>query len=201
MPGEDDKTQVVDAEKKAEAPAPKKNLKKLILFGGVGAGIIVTGVLLAVLVIKPMLSGSDSSETANAGAKPEVEQAEKKPEPAEKKEASEDKHKDHKSGEADGGLVYTIKDIVINPAGTAGSRFLSVSFGLDLANSGIQSQLEQREALVRDALITIMSSKTVAQLTDTREKEITRLQIKKRLSDLLRTEDIRAVYFTDFVLQ
>jgi flagellar basal body-associated protein FliL len=55
--------------------------------------------------------------------------------------------------------------------------------------------------LVRDALITIMSSKTVAQLTDAREKEITRLQIKRRLSDLLETSDISAVYFTDFVLQ
>lgn len=201
MPGEDDKTQVAESEKKADASGPKKSPSKLILFGGIGAVVVAAGVLLAVFVLKPMLSGSASADTGKSGSKSAVEHAEKKSEPAEKKEPSEDKHKDHKSGESDGGLVYTIKDIVINPAGTAGSRFLSVSFGFDLANSGTQSQLEQREALVRDALITIMSSKTVAQLTDTREKEITRLQIKKRLSDLLRTDEIRAVYFTDFVLQ
>ena len=42
---------------------------------------------------------------------------------------------------------------------------------------------------------------SVVRLTDAREKEITRLQIKKRLSDLLKTQDLTAVYFTDFVLQ
>ena len=53
----------------------------------------------------------------------------------------------------------------------------------------------------RDALITIMSSKTVAQLTDAKQKEIIRYQIKKRLSKLLDTEELAAVYYTDFVLQ
>ena len=196
MPGEVDKTQVVDAEKAAETPKPKKSFKKLILWGGIGLGVVAIGVALALFVLKPMLSGSDSASNGNSGDKGKVEHAEKKSEPSEKKE----KHESGKEGES-GGLVYTVKDIVINPAGTAGSRFLSVSFGFDLANGEIQSELEQREALVRDALITIMSSKTVAQLTDSREKEITRLQIKKRLSDLLQSGDIRAVYFTDFVLQ
>ena len=191
MPGEDDKTQVVDTEKQAEAAKPKGSFKKLILFGGIGFGVIVVGVALALFVLKPMMSKSESGSSVSQTGKTNVEQAEKK----------QTKHGEGKDGEAGGGLVYAIKDIVINPAGTAGSRFLSVSFGLDLANAGVQAELEQREALVRDALITIMSSKTVAQLTDTREKEITRLQIKKRLSDLLETGDIRAVYFTDFVLQ
>jgi flagellar FliL protein len=201
MPGEDDKTQVADAEKKADTPKPKRNFKKLILFGGIGLGVVAVGVLLALFVLKPMMSGLDSASTDKVGEKAKAEQADKKPESAAKKEKSEARRKEGKEGESAGDLVYTIKDIVINPAGTAGSRFLSVSFGFDLADAGVQSQLEQREALVRDALITIMSSKTVAQLTDAREKEITRLQIKKRLSDLLQTSEIRAVYFTDFVLQ
>jgi len=201
MPGEDDKTQVADTEKKTDAPKPNRSFKKLILFGGIGLGVIAVGVLLALFVLKPMLSGSDSASTGKTDDKAKVEHADKMPEAAEKKEKSEAKHNEGKEGGSEGGLVYTIKDLVINPAGTAGSRFLSVSFGFDLADAGVQSQLEQREALVRDALITIMSSKTVAQLTDAREKEITRLQIKKRLSDLLRTSEIRAVYFTDFVLQ
>jgi flagellar basal body-associated protein FliL len=55
--------------------------------------------------------------------------------------------------------------------------------------------------LVRDALITILSAKTVAQLTDAKQKEIIRYQVKKRLEQLLSTNEIEGVYFTDFVLQ
>jgi flagellar FliL protein len=200
MAAETDKTQIVaPANEAAKTPQPKKGMSKLILFGGIGLGVIGIGIALAIFVLKPMMAKSGDShedpkaETAKAETKSEHA---KKPEPAKKKESSH--------GEREGGgdgLVYAVKDMVINPAGTNGSRFLSVSFGFELADPSLSGELEARDPLVRDALITIMSSKTVAQLTDAREKEITRLQIKKRLSDLLETTDISAVYFTDFVLQ
>ncbi|MEW5995435.1 MAG: flagellar basal body-associated FliL family protein, partial [Candidatus Zixiibacteriota bacterium] len=107
-----------------------------------------------------------------------------------------------KSGHGhDSAIFYTIQDIVINPAGTGGTRFLSVSFGFELGSTNLEADFVTREAAVRDALITILSSKTVAQLTDAREKEITRYQIKKRISDMLNTRELAGVYYTDFVLQ
>lgn len=196
MPGAEDKTQVAVAEAPVAEAKPKKSFKKLFLFGGIGLGVVVVGILLAVFVLRPLMSGTDHK----SAIKPKAERQEKKQE-SEKKEQPKENKREAAQGEGGGGLVYTIKDIVINPAGTSGSRFLSVSFGFDLAGNEVATQFEQREPLIRDALITIMSSKTVTQLTDAREKEITRLQIRKRLSDLLKTGDITAVYFTDFVLQ
>ena len=55
--------------------------------------------------------------------------------------------------------------------------------------------------MVRDALITILSAKSVSQLTDPKQKEIVRYQIKKRVSQLMETDELAAVYYTDFVLQ
>jgi len=55
--------------------------------------------------------------------------------------------------------------------------------------------------MVRDALISILGSKTIEQLSDAKEKEITRYQIKKRVEHLLKTKKLEAVYFTNFVLQ
>ena len=107
----------------------------------------------------------------------------------------------HSKGSDGSSLVYAVQDIVVNPAGTGGSRFLSASFALEVQASWLESALEERDAMVRDALITILSSKTVPQLTDPKQKEIVRYQIKKRLQQLLDTEDITNVYFTDFVLQ
>ena len=212
MSTEDDKTKIVAPEGAEGEAKPKKGMGKLVLFGGIGLGVVVVGVVLAIFVLKPMMSGgeeksADGATDSTAAAHGDPKKAEHAEKKVEKKHAApkkkEDSHGKSKSGasEEEGSLVYVVKDLVINPAGTNGSRFLSVSFGLEMETTEAQAELVARDPLVRDALITIMSSKTVAQLTDAREKEITRLQIKKRLSDLLESSDIAAVYFTDFVLQ
>jgi flagellar FliL protein len=170
----------------------KKGGNKLILFGGIGAGVIVLGVVLTLFVLKPMMSG-DSAEEPAAEEQKQEQAAEKPAEPKKPKKAAS--HGAAKS------VVYSVKDIIVNPAGTGGTRFLSVSFGFQLASAQTAAQFEERDMLVRDALITILASKTVAQLTDARQKEIVRLQIKKRLEQLLDTDEIEGVYYTDFVLQ
>jgi flagellar FliL protein len=192
MADDKDKT-VVAAPEGAEAPAASGGKKKLILFGGIGVGVLVIGVVLAIFVLKPMMSGSDNSETSSKG--------ETKTAKAEKSEKAEKPKKETSHGKSGDGIVYAIEDIVVNPAGTAGSRFLSASFGIEVSSQETASRLEEREPLVRDALITILSSKTLAELTDAKQKEIMRLQIKKRLSLLLKTEDLTNVFYTDFVLQ
>ena len=191
MPADDEKTTV---EVKEDTGADKKKGKsKLILFGGIGLVVVILGVALAMFVIGPMMSGSGEKAALEETTQSEdAHKAESHEKPKPKK-----KPKSHE-GET---LVYTIKDIVVNPAGTGGSRFLSVSFGFELDSPELATEFEQREVLVRDALITILSSKTVTQLTDAKQKEIVRYQIKKRLSKLLDTEDLAAVYYTDFVLQ
>lgn len=179
--------------------APKGGNKKLIVLGGVGLAAIVVGLVVALFVIKPMLSDSANDQTEQEYAE-ETDQthgestAQEKPKPKKKKPRKKSR------GESEA-LIYAIRDIVVNPAGTGGSRFLSVSFGFELASSEFESEFAAREAVVRDALITILSSKTVAQLTDAKQKEIVRYQIKKRVSKLMGSDELIGVYFTDFVLQ
>ncbi|MEW5794879.1 MAG: flagellar basal body-associated FliL family protein [Candidatus Zixiibacteriota bacterium] len=198
MPPEDEKTTIAGKEGASKETAPKKGKGKLFLFAGIGLGIVVVGVALALFVLKPMLAGSgdnaDKTTQVDGKSAASGEQAAK---PEQKKKP----RRSGEHGEEGRSLVYAIKDIVVNPAGTGGTRFLSVSFGFELGSPELRSEFEEREAVVRDALITILSSKTVAQLTDAKEKEIARLQIKKRLEQLMTTTDIAGVYYTDFVLQ
>ncbi len=194
MAADNDKTQIQSAETAEPKPAAKKS-NKLFLFGGIGVGLLVIGVALAVFVLKPMLAGG---EEASAGSDKKSEQSDPKSGHAGKKSESKPKS-DH--GKASDAIVYSIKDIVVNPAGTAGSRFLSVSFGFELESPSLATEFEAREPIVRDVLITILSSKTLADLTDAKQKEVMRVQIKKRLSQVLNTEELAGVYYTDFVLQ
>ena len=179
------------AEEKAEGEAEGKagaeksgGSKKMIMFGLVGVGAIVMGVVLALFVLKPMLSDNSDGE-AEGHDKPAVH----------KKKAS------GRHGAAAASSFYAVKDIVVNPAGTAGTRFLSVSFSFQVDSPELADLLESKETILRDVLITILSAKTVAQLTDPKQKEIIRYQIKKRVSQLLEAEEVMAVYYTDFVLQ
>ena len=177
----------------------KKGPNKLILFGGIGVGVVVIGVVLALFVLKPMMASSDGegdgTELVDEADKGDDSHAEK-PKPKKKPKKKTDAH-----GEPISSLVYAVKDIVVNPAGTGGTRFLSVSFGFELGSPELAAEFEERELVVRDALITILSAKTVAQLTDAKQKEIVRYQVKKRLEMLLDTDEIQGVYYTDFVLQ
>jgi flagellar FliL protein len=170
--------------------------KKLIMFGGIGLGAVVIGVVLALFVVKPMMSGS--SDEASEDNTEEVIAAEEN-EPEESKKADKKKKKSSKSSGSS--MIYSISNIVVNPAGTGGSRFLSCSIAFELANSELHDEFGRKEALVRDALITILSSRTVPQLTVPKQREIVRYQIKKRLEQLMKSDDLVGVYFTDFVLQ
>ena len=192
MAAEEDKTKMQSGDKPEDNPAEKKKAgNKLFLFGGIGLGAVVIGLALAMFVIKPMMSSNGSGESTGEIAKEDAHG---------KKDNHEDKS-GHDGTRAGDPVVFTIKDIVINPAGTGGTRFLSVSFGFELDSPAMLAEFEAREPIIRDALITILSSKTVPQLTDFKQKEIIRYQIKKKLEKVMETDKLAGVYYTDFVLQ
>lgn len=203
MPDEDEKTTI---EPGGEEIKPEKDIappksgggNKIFLMAGIGLGAVVVGIALTIFVIKPMMSGSgdaadNESETVQVD-KSHSEEKKVKP----KKESNSHSKKQNAETESN---IFMMKDIVINPAGTGGSRFLSVSFGFEIESSASLALFEEKEPVIRDALITILSSKTVAQLTDPKQKEIIRYQIKKRVSKLMDTDELAGVYYTDFVLQ
>lgn len=188
MPIEDDKTTIESGAKAAaDATPPAKKKSGLMLFAGIGVVAIVVGIALALFVIKPMMSDSEAAGDGSTQV-----------------ESKADDHGSNKpkaKGHGSEALIHEISNIVVNPAGTGGSRFLSASFGFELESQALLQEFQQKEPVIRDALITILSSKTVAQLTDPKQKEIVRYQIKKRISQIMNTESVAGVYYTDFVLQ
>ncbi len=187
-----------------EQAAAKGGKKKLIVFGGIGVAAVVVGLAVAMFVIKPMMSDSGGAEAdpdqTEVAASSHGETEKLKPKPKPKPKPKKERGSNEKGAESTT-LIYAIADIIVNPAGTGGSRYLSVSFGFELESASLAAEFEEREPMVRDALITILSAKSVSQLTDPKQKEIVRYQIKKRVSQLMETDELAAVYYTDFVLQ
>lgn len=172
---------------------------------GIMIGIVlvmaVAGYFVTLNFIRPMVAGNQTEEIDDSEKSDETES-----EPAPKKKQKSKKKKKKKShGEGEESRaqseMFEIKEIIVNPAGTGGTRFLSASISFEVEDSHALKLFESRTSQIRDALITILGSKNIEQLTDVKQKEIARYQIKKRVETLLDTEELIAVYFTDFVLQ
>ncbi len=99
------------------------------------------------------------------------------------------------------GEIFMVEELLVNPTGTSGTRFLSASIGLEVADHETVLQLEEQKMPVRDLLITILSSRTVEQLTNAADREMMREEIANRINKLLGPQKVSAVYFVDYVLQ
>ena len=169
-------------------------LPRKILLGGVGVITAIIGVVLTLHMIQPALTGES----------PETEFSEQNGvnQTSLLSQLVGDRHQEPTPE----GPVYTVDDIVVNPAGTGGTRFLSASFGFELESEEQLERFESREAIIRDALIMILSSKTIDQLTDQSQKESIREEIRTRVAGIIsppdrENGDLAGVYYTDFVLQ
>ena len=99
------------------------------------------------------------------------------------------------------GQIIRFENIVVNPSGTMGSRYLSTTVGLEVRNEETEKIILQSEPRIKDALITHLSSRTIDELTDAQTREEIRKAILALVNQSIAPQKVAAVYFLDFVLQ
>jgi|SRR5208283_1565558 len=97
--------------------------------------------------------------------------------------------------------IFLIKDIIINPAGTNGTRFLLTTVGIEVSTPEAQQELEKKEVQVRDLLNSILTSKGLNELVSIDQRELLRVEILKQVGGLLKSGKLRNVYFSKFIIQ
>ena len=177
-------------ESKTDA-APAKP-KKLLLIGIIAGGLIL-GVLGGVFALGPMLAkklggpATASAATASeAGAKSEHGEKGAHGEKTEKASST----------------VHMMENLVLNPAGSNGTRFLMVAVAAEVADEKVSEQLTARDAEMRDAILRLLGQRTVEQLADMQIREPMKRQLIDSLNARLGSKDaIKRVYFPQFVIQ
>ena len=106
---------------------------------------------------------------------------------------------DKKAG--DPGVMHVIENLVLNPAGTGGTRFLMVSVAIETRNAATNEEMNNRDAEVRDLTLRLLGGKTVEQLADVTQRDALRQELKNRLGKLFEPGAIRQIYFPQFVIQ
>ncbi|NQS98112.1 MAG: flagellar basal body-associated FliL family protein [candidate division Zixibacteria bacterium] len=99
------------------------------------------------------------------------------------------------------GELFEFADIIVNPAGTAGRRYLVVSMTFETSNKKVLVELAEKGPILRDALITFLASKTFDYVADVANLENLRSEMLNILNQYLQKGRVVRIYFTGYILQ
>lgn len=99
------------------------------------------------------------------------------------------------------GLIYSLDDLIVNPANTNGKMLLLASVGLSVENEESKKTLEEKQVVVKDAVISVLSSKSVTQLGSATYRDTLKVEILKNLSVQLPGSKVNNIYFSKFIIQ
>ncbi len=95
---------------------------------------------------------------------------------------------------------YEIEDVVINPAETDGQRVLLVSIGLEVAHDDHLDEIQQHEVAIRDAMISMLSRRSVPELSSTDERQDIKQEMGIMINEILGRRTVRNLFFTEYVM-
>lgn len=112
----------------------------------------------------------------------------------------------HGGGEAGGGgsataTQVTFEGVVTNIAGTMGTRFLKVSFLVEGTDPKLAGMVMEREPMVKDAIISTLSSRTIPELEAAGGRNSLRVGLISAINGALGLNLVKELYFLEFIIQ
>jgi flagellar FliL protein len=145
-------------------------------------------------VLVPRLQKKLAAPAAEAAAHAEAAPA---PAPA----AAHGGGKGDKGKDASGGAGYEFQNVVVNLAGTMGTRYLKTSFLVTGADANIKGVFEGSKPKLTDVTLNVLSSLTLADLEEPGAKNVLREKLVTAYNQALGRKVAEQVYFSDFVIQ
>ncbi|MEO7413971.1 MAG: flagellar basal body-associated FliL family protein [Opitutaceae bacterium] len=109
--------------------------------------------------------------------------------------------KEGKEGKDHSGPNYEFQNVVVNLAGTMGTRYLKTSFLVTGADPAIRSVFEGSKPRLTDITLNVLSSLTLADLEEPGAKNVIREKLVGAYNQALGRKVAEQVYFSDFVIQ
>lgn len=99
------------------------------------------------------------------------------------------------------GQVFTIGNLIINPAGSMGTRFLMVTVGIAASNPKALEHLREQEIPARDAIGTLLESQSLDTLTAPGARALLRNRLAEILAPLAGPGAQLQIFLPQFVIQ
>jgi flagellar FliL protein len=99
------------------------------------------------------------------------------------------------------GPLVALDPFIANLADESGSRYLKATFQLEFLGKTVPAGMEARSPQIRDLLLTLLTSKSFDEIRTPEGKQELREQIIRRVNQALDRDSVKAVYFTEFIVQ
>ncbi len=97
--------------------------------------------------------------------------------------------------------TYEMENIVVNLAGTMGTRYLKTTFMITGSDKTLRSTFESKKPQVVDITLNVLSSLSLADLEEAGAKNIIREKLILAYNQALGRRVAEQIYFSDFVVQ
>lgn len=98
------------------------------------------------------------------------------------------------------GTTTELPSFIVNLSGGTG-RYLKATIVLKLSGEGVTTEIRNREPQIKDAVITVLSSKTPEEILSIQGKYNLKGEIIKRINVFLATGVVKELFFVEFVVQ
>jgi flagellar FliL protein len=99
------------------------------------------------------------------------------------------------------GIQFDVGTFIVNLQDKDADRYLKITVVLEAQDEGIKAELQKRLPQIKDAITTLLFTKTSQELRTTEGIEGLKEEIIKRINAILPIGGVKNVYFTDFVIQ
>jgi flagellar FliL protein len=102
---------------------------------------------------------------------------------------------------ASNGHIYKMEPFLVNLADPGQPRYLKVTLNLESNQEKPSGEYEKRQPQLRDAILTILSSRHYRDVMTSEGKAALREEIKGKVNQLLVNLKAQNIFFTEFVIQ
>lgn len=108
-----------------------------------------------------------------------------------------------KKGEGAGAAAntYEFENVVVNLAGTMGTRYLKTTFMVTGSDQGLRAAFESSKPKLVDVSLNVLSSLSLADLEEAGAKNLIREKLIVAYNQALGRKYVEQLYFADFVVQ
>jgi flagellar FliL protein len=98
-------------------------------------------------------------------------------------------------------VIYPLDPFIVNIYDGQDLRYLRVRVEIEVDSEESKAEMELRKAQIRDAILVLLTTKTMLDVRDQQGKNQLRQEILTAASNTLSATKVKRVYFTDFVVQ
>ena len=174
-----------EAKKKKKKEKPKKGFNLKVIFIGLPLFIIQL-VLVYFITATFLVKSAPNTNSSKDG------------EHSEQTEEETDEESD--SAHANSTHIFSIEDLIINPAGTSGQRLLLLSVGFGVPSEENLTMLQENEVVIKDMVINTIAQKTLSALSNIQLKDSLKIELADKLNETYPKAKIKNVYFSKYLI-